>query len=529
MTKAGFLSLVAVFALACGSDPSRRGGHGNSDDGGSGGSGADAGGGGQGGEDLPPATHFDTTAMSWRTPDGGFPAGGTLTGFYQVAGGDYDPGEQYWATLDLTGDGRPDLVVTAQDGDQLGTSGNRFWHVYPNDGAGFDPQPMVWSTPNGGFPAGGTLTGFYQVAGGDYDPGEQYWSTFDLTGDGRPDLVVTAQDGDQFSANGARAWKVYPNDGSGFDSAPIDWFTPSGGYPPGGTLTGFYQVAGGDYDPGEQYWSTFDITGDGRPDLVVTAQDGDQFSANGARAWKVYPNNGSGFDAAPIDWFTPSGGYPPGGTLTGFYQVAGGDYDPGEQYWSTFDLTGDGKPDLVVSAQDGDQFSSDGQRVWKVYPNDGGGFDPAPIEWATPNGGYPAGGTLTGFYQVAGGDYDPGEQYWSTVDLTGDRKPDLVISAQDGDQFTGDGVRFWNVYSNDGNGFAAEQLGWTTPDGGFPNGGTLTGFYQLAGGDYDPGEQYWSTFDITGDGRPDLVVTAQAGAEFGAPGDRSWMVYPGSD
>jgi hypothetical protein len=48
----------------------------------------------------------------------------------------------------------------------------------------------------------------------------------------------------------------------------------------------------------------------------------------------------------------------------------------------------------------------------------------------------------------------------------------------------------------------------------------------IAGGDYDPGENYWSTMDLTGDGRPDLVVTALGGVQFGSSGSRSWQVYP---
>ena len=508
---------VTFAAMSACSDSPRRS---SNDDDGSGGSGAGDTTDGGSTTSGPPASAFADAALTWATPDGGYDQSG-FNGFNQVGGGDYDPGENYWTTMDLTGDGRPDLVVTAVGGVQFGAPGDRSWQLFANTGDGFAKEPSYWLTPDGGYNQSG-FNGFNQVAGGDYDPGENYWSTMDLTGDGKPDLVVTAEGGVQFGAPGDRSWKVFVNNGTGFDKEPTYWLTPDGGYNQSG-FNGFNQIAGGDYDPGENYWTTTDLTGDGKPDLVVTSEAGVQFGAPGDRSWKVYVNNGAGFDKEPSYWLTPDGGYNQSG-FNGFNQIAGGDYDPGENYWTTTDLTGDGKPDLVVTSEAGVQFGAPGDRSWKVYVNNGTGFDKEPTYWLTPDGGYNQSG-FNGFNQIAGGDYDPGENYWVTTDLTGDGKPDLVVTAEGGVQFGAPGDRSWKVFVNTGTAFEKEPSYWLTPDGGYNQAG-FNGFNQVAGGDYDPGENYWSTMDLTGDGKPDLVVTALGGVQFGGSGGRSWQVYP---
>ncbi len=220
------------------------------------------------------------------------------------------------------------------------------------------------------------------------------------------------------------------------------------------------------------------------------------------------------FDATPTTWSTPDGGY----SEIGFITMAGGDYDPGENYFATVDMTGDGLPDLVVSAQSGSQLGSPGARHWLVYENTGSGFSGAPITWSTPDGGY----SEIGFITLGGGDYDPGENYFATADLTGDKLPDLVLSAQSGSQYGEVGARHWLLYENTGSGFASEPITWSTPDGGYSE----IGFITLGGGDYDPGENYFATTDLTGDGKPDLVLSAESGSQYGEPGARHWLVYP---
>ncbi len=495
-----FVLLPLALAPACGDDAA----DGDEDGDGDGDGDGEGAGTGAGGDDVPfvPATSFDAAPITWGTPDGGY----SEVGFITVSGGDYDPGEHYFATMDLTGDGLPDLVLSAESGSQYGAPGGRHWLVHENTGAGFAADALVWSTPDGGY----SEVGFITTAGGDYDPGEHYFATVDMTGDEKPDLVLSAQSGSQYGSPGGRHWLVYENTGSGFATDPIVWSTPDGGY----TEVGFLTLGGGDYDPGEHYFATMDMTGDKKPDLVLSAQSGSQYGSPGGRHWLVYENTGSGFATDPIVWSTPDGGY----TEVGFLTTAGGDYDPGENYFATLDMTGDEKPDLVLSAESGSQYGSPGGRHWLVYENTGSGFAADPITWTTPNGGY----TEVGFLTTAGGDYDPGENYFATMDMTGDKKPDLVVSALSGSQYGEPGTRHWLVHENTGTGFAAEGPVWSTPDGGYSE----IGFITVAGGDYDPGENYFATMDMTGDEKPDLVISADAGEQLGGPGARHWLVYP---
>jgi hypothetical protein len=277
--------------------------------------------------------------------------------------------------MDLTGDSRPDLVVTSSSGQQFGEPGGRHWLVFENTGAGFAAEPILWGTPDGG----SSDYGFNQVAGGQYDSGFNFYATLDLTGDGKPDLVVTALSGSQFGQLGNRHWQVYENTGSGFAAEPIHWGTPDGG----SSHYGFEQVAGGQWDSGFNFYTTLDLTGDGRPDLVVTALSGSQFGQPGNRYWQVYENTGSGFAVEPIYWGTLDGG----SSHYGFDQVAGGQWDSGYNYYSTLDLTGDARPDLVIAGLSGSQFGQPGNRYWQVYENTGSGFAAEPIYWGTPDGG----------------------------------------------------------------------------------------------------------------------------------------------
>src|SRR5262249_12291593 len=148
----------------------------------------------------------------------------------------------------------------------------------------------------------------------------------------------------------------------------------------------------------------------------------------------------------------------------GFSQVAGDDDYQGSNAWTTMDIDGDGKPDLVVSAKGGLQFGEPGARFWNVYMNTGSGFASTPTKWCTPDGGHTY--QAIGFSQVAGDDDYQGSNAWTTMDIDGDGKPDLVVSAKGGLQFGEAGARFWNIYGNTGNGFADTPKKWWTPDGG---------------------------------------------------------------
>ena len=115
---------------------------------GAGGSGADG-----GKKPVVPGTHFEAEG-AWTVPLGGF-AG---AGFNNVSSG-------RWATMDLDGDRKPDLVVPSDPSDSSsrvwGFDKAPYWKVYKSGSGGF-AEESTWTVPAGGF-AG---AGFNNVASG---------------------------------------------------------------------------------------------------------------------------------------------------------------------------------------------------------------------------------------------------------------------------------------------------------------------------------------------------------------------------
>ncbi|MEO7327161.1 MAG: VCBS repeat-containing protein, partial [Minicystis sp.] len=221
------------------------------------------------------------------------------------------------------------------------------------------------------------------------------WSVVDLDGDGKVDLVVT--DG---ATEQKRRWKIYKNIGTGFSPTSVDWSLPAGS--PNGN--GYFTFVNG-------LWSTFDLTGSGKIDLVVT-----EAATEKNRKWKRYENTGAGFAAKSTDWSLPAGS--PNGN---------GYFIPANGLWSTFDLSGSGRPDLIVT-----EAATEKNRKWKRYENTGTGFADKAVDWALPAGS-PNG---NGFFIPANG-------LWSTVDLDGDKRPELVITDGATEQ-----KRRWKIYHN---------------------------------------------------------------------------------
>ncbi|MBP6698300.1 MAG: hypothetical protein KA175_11825, partial [Flavobacteriales bacterium] len=56
----------------------------------------------------------------------------------------------------------------------------------------------------------------------------------------------------------------------GFPSTSVDWSLPAGGQVDGGVNQGFNLLSAIGYDTNSDTWSTVDINGDSKPDLVCT-------------------------------------------------------------------------------------------------------------------------------------------------------------------------------------------------------------------------------------------------------------------
>ena len=513
------------------------------------------------------AQGFMTTLTNWNIPTGGYKSSGYDIGFNKFDGSatySDDNGSQSWSITDINGDGKKDLVVCAEKQNGSVTTysptGNPYWKVYLNSGSNFSATAITWNIPVGGYITGGINYGFNKFTGqATYsdDNGCQSWSVLDMDGDGKKDLVVYAETQSStvktFDPAGNPYWKVYLNTGTGFSTTATNWIMPIGGYLTSGIRYGYNRLTGtATYldDDGSESWSVIDINGDGKQDLVIPAETQSSsvktFDPTGNPFWKVYFNSGTGFYTTAVNWNIPIGGSITNSTNYGFNKLSGtatySDND-GSQSWSVVDMDGDGKQDLVIPAETQSSsvktYSPTSNPYWKVYFNLGTGFSATAVNWSIPVGGYIANSTNYGFNKFTGqATYsdDNGSQSWNMADMNGDGKQDLIIPAETQGAavktFDPTGNPYWKVYFNSGTGFSTNAANWTMPLGGSTSSLTNYGFNKFTGTAFysdDDGSQSWMVADINGDGKQDLVITAETQSSivktFSPASNPYWKVF----
>ncbi len=515
---------------------------------------------------------FPTSPLNWPTPSGGlFDAWNVPLGYpYHISTAHAGNNSTQWNTVDITGDGKVDLIETSDYSTgtfiQYGASGAPYWKVYTGNGSGFSTNAVNWATPVGGQ---------YSVVNGNYgflntngqsnmESISQSWQMIDMNNDHLPDLVVTGAYNAtagwpvQFNAGSTPYWKVYMNTGTSFSTSPVNWSTPTGGaYSSAGTALGFYVITGSCNATGNcQYWDLKDMNGDAMPDLVITAQYNTslsahmQFGAGSSPYFKVHLNNGSGFNTTPVIWSTPIGGRYLSNTNSVGYVYTYGIYSvcDSSQSWAIADANGDQKPDLVVtghynvSTNMAEQYGNGVNPHWRVYLNNGSGFDAVPQIWPTPVGGwYATNGQQMGynFPQSFGYNWNQGSERWACIDLDGDKRPefisfsvyDLTLNAYQ--QYGVGSAPYWKVYYNNGNGFNTWPITWPTPAGGMINQSFINlGFNDEYTFQYTiHGSEGWKLMDMNGDDVSDLLVYSAWDSalyypvQFGVPGSPHWEVY----
>lgn len=514
------------------------------------------------------AQGFNLTSTSWQLPVGGEKFNGTNYSFRNIAYNIYsvdDDGSQSWTVMDMNGDGKTDLVVYAEKQSSgigvFSLSSNPHWKVYLNTGSGFSSSATDWALPAGGQKINGINRSFRGLANTAYssdDIGSQSWALMDVDGDSKPDLVVYAENQSAgvrvFGTSSSRYWKVYLNTGTGFSATATTWSLPTGGKKISGTSYSFLGIANTAYsgdDTGSQSWTLMDMDADGKPDLVVYAENQAAgvrvYTISGNPNWKVFLNTGSGFSATATNWRLPAGGQKLNGTNYSFNSIANTAYssdDTGSQSWLLLDIDGDLKTDLVVYSENQSAgirvFGSSGSQYWKAYLNTGTGFSTSATNWSLPAGGEKYGGTAYSFrsfaYTADSGD-DNGSQSWVVTDIDGDSKTDLVVYAQKQGSainvFSPASSPYWKAYLNTGTGFSASATDWPLPAGGEKYSGTdfsFRNFAYNAGGADDAGSQSWIVLDMDGDRKSDLVVYSEIqngdAFVFSPTGSgRHWNVY----
>jgi hypothetical protein len=320
-------------------------------------------------------------------------------------------------TLALAGGGHPDLVVFRDQCDP--TVGQTHWDVYDWGATGFAAAPTPFTVP-----APRCQTSFDSAA---QDSGVAY-ATTDLTGDGNPDLVVFKDGCD--STVGQTHWDVYAWGATGFAPTPTAFTVPAPR-----CQTSFDR----DAQDGSVSYATMDLTGDGHADLVVFKDSCD--ATVGQTHWDVYPWSSSGFAAAPTAFSVPAPR-----CQTSFDGAAADD----AVSYSAMDLTGDGHVDLVVFQDSCDPTV--GQTHWDTYAWSATGFAAAPSPFTVP-----AARCQTSFNEAS----QDGSVSYSTVDVTGDGHPDLVVVQDSCDATVGQ--THWDVYPWGSSGFATAPTAFVLP------------------------------------------------------------------
>jgi hypothetical protein len=438
---------------------------------------------------LPPATcsEFASAPAAWGLP---YDVDTTDT----IAEG--MPGHDAHATVDIDGDGVLDLVVTmdpANTGSAFGGAASPHWEVYLGLGSGFATTANDWALP-------ANLIALAHTPGSSTDADAHV--TVDIDGDGVLDLVVTMDPtnaGNAFRGDGsAPYWEAYLGTGSGFASTATDWSLP-GNF----SLASHVPASATDTDA----HTTVDIDGDGLLDLVQTMDPmsvGNAFGGTTAPHWQVYLGTGSGFADAPTNWNLPA-------NLTDLThmpaQSTGGDAH------ATVDIDGDGRPDLVISADPtnpGNAFGGSSSPHWQVYRGTASGFGATPIAWSLP-----ANLSVLSHTPADATDTDA----HTTVDMDGDAILDLVVTmdpANPGNAFGAGGAPYWQVYTGTATGFATATSSWK-----LPSNISVLSHSPASSADGDA----HTTVDVTGVGCPDLLVTmdpANVGHAFPGP---SWHVF----
>lgn len=462
----------------------------------------------------PPSARFDATAVRYEVP-----ASNTSGGFLAAAMGTTN---KHWLLYDMNADGKPDLVQTRDPGNPDAVFGvnvkNEHWRVWSGTPTGSNPK----LSPNWGLPSSGTAGGFRGFGAAQTI---RQWIVVNFDERKRPSLLQTQDPTTSkvwMTADGHPYWKMFHTDSNArFGTYEIHVIVGNAG-----KEKGFYTAFSGS---GTDQWTLMDMNKDGRLDLVQTTnpETGKVWSEGTKRYWRVYYNN-TGFGTneirmdIPTQWTVPEVGAP---YTSGFNVAAVND---GNKQWVTFDIDGDGIPELVHTADPATGKvwgSGTATPYWKVYKKDGWGFSKTPISWWVPESG-----SADGFDAATSAALG---RNWVTIDLDGDGRPDLVqTSALDGNKVWGAGTpgTYWKLYKNSGSGFVKTPVSYPVPASG-----TADGFATITAAD---GNKQWTLVDIDGDARLDLVQTADpatgdvwglAPARRGAKDEAKpyWKVYRG--
>lgn len=436
---------------------------------------------------------------------------------------------------DMSGDGAADLLVFVNgcEDPQLGVTS---WRLYP--GGGDLDEPTDLRLPELGIAPSSVALSWSSVSTtptcADATSASLVTDLVEMTGDDRPDLLVTTNGCDD-EAIGITGWRVYAGAADGFE-AGAPWPLPNLGVSasarPFGASSASTSVTCADgSSTGTLRFSLLDWDGDEASDLLVTT-NGCEDATLGDTAWKLYRNNGAGFDAAEAIAL-PNLGLAPGASAMGSTSASTtascADGSSATLRASLTDATGDGLPDLLVT-QNGCLDASLGVNTWRVYAGDGAAFGEASV-WTLP-----AAGVATDSYAFAAASQsvdatcsdgvNSGSWSHQLTDVSGDGTPDLLVTRDTCADATL-GVTSWRVHVGDGAGFG-EAEAWALPPTGIaasnqPFAATTTSS-SVSCSNGTSGTWAVLPQDMDGDGALDLLVTRNDCADT-TIGETIWQVF----
>lgn len=445
------------------------------------------------------STQFRTTALRFAVPATAynalsFTAPAALT-------------PRAWATIDLTNDGRVDLVLTSDPatGAVFNNNGGRYWNVHAGTPTGFSAMATQYPVPATASIAQGYNTTTSAT-------GTFFWSTLDMNGDGRPELVQTMNalgGGPAISVIGATAdgWMVFRGNATGFDAATTMFTVPRVTNLSGG-------VDRTTNDTAARRWALAQLNADTIPDLVITADPLTDavWTASTTPQWVVCPGSMAGFGTFSSCQRLQ---VPDNGVAGGFKSTTS-IVPTTRRVWLLSDLDGDGRDDLIQTANPlaltTTTFLNGTTPTWKVWFNAFSAtslFAAVPTQWTVPAAMF-----ATPFSATA-------PNFWQLMDLDGDGVQELVQTADPatGRPFTTTpSGPSWRVYFATGRaGFSTIATLWPVPVGPTPD-----GFRSVSG-------TSWAVTDMTGDGLPDLVQFQDpaTGLAFSDSNGAFWRVYQG--
>ena len=353
-------------------------------------------------------TSFSPTAIQWNIP--------ASSDWYE-----FRMSYEYHNVIDVNGDNKPDFVDTENQAtestyDVFLNGSQKYWKVYLNTGSGFSATATQWNIP--------ASSDWYE-----FRMSYEYHNVIDMNGDNKPDFVDTENEAtessfDVFLNGSQKYWKVYLNTGSGFSPTPIQWNIPAS--------SDWYE-----FRMSYEYHNVIDMNGDLKPDFVDTENQAtestfDVFLNGSQKYWKVFLNNGSGFSATATQWNIPM--------MSDFSE-----FRLASEYHTVIDMDGDRKPEFVDTENHAtestyDVFVTGGQKHWKVYANNGSGFQAAATQWNIP-------------MVSDASDYRLTYDYHTVVDMNGDLKPEFIDSENEAIEssyqvFLNGSQKYWKVYLN---------------------------------------------------------------------------------